>query len=309
MHRIQEMNTSLLIGTMIKGRYIVEDILGKGEFGTVYLVRDKRDNQKLFVLKEISSPASKEPDRIPFETVLLQQLHHPALPRVYQILRDDIHGCPYLLMDFVEGTSLETLQAEQSGHCLPLSQVMTLMAPIIEALIYLHNQQPPIIHQHIKPSSIIKPKVGARTMLVGFSFIKKYDADKITTTVRYGSPGYTAPEQYSTTRRISSRTDIYALGATLYTLLTGTVPAEALYRLAQLRQKSPDPLVPANEIIPTISPTIAWVIQRAMSISSDDRFPTVERFRDALWQASISPSEAQQIPPYMVAATNEAKRE
>src|SRR6266446_4347411 len=134
------------------------------------------------------------------------RVNHPALPRVHQVLDDDRHDHSYILMDYIEGTSLETLQSEQPERRFSLPRVMTLMAPIMNALIYLHNQQPPIIHEHIKPSSIIVSKTGTRAMLVGLGFARQDD------TVRYDTRGYTAPEQYSATSSVSPRTDIYALG-------------------------------------------------------------------------------------------------
>src|SRR5207237_331839 len=129
--------------------------------------------------------------------------------------------------------------------------------------------------------SIIVSKNGTGTMLVGFGFASQHD------TVRYGSRGYLAPEQYSATRSISARTDIYALGAVFYTLLTGTVPRAAHNRLTQLESKQPDPLVPANQLVPTIPAALADVIHRAMSINRNDRFSSVEQLWEALWQAVI----------------------
>jgi serine/threonine protein kinase len=229
---MQNFNTLLTAGTTIKDRYVVEDVLGKGEFGTSYLVRDRRENQKLFALKDLINPAGKRRNRIPSEVVSLMRLNHPALPRVHQVLNDDMHVHSYILMDYIEGTSLEALQFEQPERRFSLPQVMTLMAPIMNALIYLHNQQPPIIHEHIKPSSIIVSKTGTGTMLVGFGFASQHD------TVRYSSRGYLAPEQYSATRSVSPRIDIYALGAVFYTLLTGIVPPRGTQPIDTTRKQA-----------------------------------------------------------------------
>lgn len=300
---MQNFNTLLTIGTTIKDRCVVEDVLGKGEFGTSYLVRDKRENQGLFVLKDLINPVGKGRNRIPSEVASLMRLKHPALPRVHQVLNDGIHDQSYVLMDYIEGTSLEALQYEQPERSFSLSQVMTHMAPIVNALIYLHNQQPPIIHEHIKPSSIIISKIGTGTMLVGFGFARQYN------TVRYSSRGYLAPEQYSATRSVSPHTDIYALGAVFYTLLTGIVPRAAHNRLTQLENKQPDPLVPANRLVPSIPGALADVIHCAMSISIIDRFSSVEQLWEALWQAVIvDPMVPQSLEPTVV-VPDEGSRE
>src|SRR2546430_6535790 len=125
---MQKFNTVLAVGTTIKDRYVVENVLGKGEFGTSYLVRDKRENQKHFVLKDLINPVVKGRNRILSEVVSLRRLNHPALPRMHQVLDDDMHDHSYVLMDFIEGTSLETLQSEQPERRFSLSRVMTLMA-------------------------------------------------------------------------------------------------------------------------------------------------------------------------------------
>jgi len=300
---MQNFNTHLPVGTTVKDRYLVEEILGKGEFGTSYLVRDKRENQRLFVLKELINPAGKGRNRIPSEVVALMRLNHPALPRVHQVLNDDIHDQSYLLMDYIDGTSLEALQSEQPEQRFSLSQVMTLMAPIMNVLMYLHNQQPPIIHQHIKPSSIIISNTGTGTMLISFGFSRRYD------TMRYDSRGYTAPEQYSATSSVSPRTDIYALGAVFYTLLTGTVPRAAHNRLIQLENKQPVSLIPANQLVPAIPTALADVIHRAMSISRNDRFSSVEQLWEALWQAVIISPMVEQPHESMFVVPDEGSRE
>ena len=276
---MQKFDALLTAGKTIKDRYIIEDVLGKGEFGTSYLVRDKRESQKLFVLKDLIIPAGKRRNRNPSEVVSLMRLNHPALPRVHQVLNDSTHDHLYILRDYIEGTSLETLQSEQPERRFSLSQFMTLLAPIISALMYLHAQKPPIIHQHIKPSNVIVSKTG--TMLVDFGFAWQDN------TVRYSSRGYLAPEQYSATSGVSPGTDIYALGALFYTLLTGTVPQAVHKRLTTLENKQSDPLIPANQFVPALPAAIDDALRRAMSLNKEDRFASVENLWSALWQAVI----------------------
>ena len=122
---------------------------------------------------------------------------------------------------------------------------MTLIAPIVNAVTHLHTQRHPIIHGDIKPSNIIMRKDGATAVLVGFSLVKEAVTNRTLTFDRYHAPGYKAPEQYSGVT--DPRTDIYALGAVLYTLLTGSIPAGALYRVRHLVEKKPDPLISMNQ--------------------------------------------------------------
>jgi serine/threonine protein kinase len=277
---VQEVQTTLPIGTIIRERYIVEDLLGKGGFGAVYLVRDQRVKGNLFALKEMVDTSKQERARFAFECEVLKRVDHPALPRIYRVFEDDKNNRAYMLMDYIDGPNLEALRQKQPQKRFTLNQVMTIMAPVMNAVSYLHQQTPPIIHRDIKPANIIVPTTNDHSMLVDFGIAKEYDPDSTTTAVRRCSPGYGAPEQYS--RGTNTRTDIYGLGATFYSLLTGVVPDDAFYRMTQLGTNGIDPLEPVNRLVPGIPPAVSDAIQRAMSINSNDRFATVEQFLQAL---------------------------
>src|SRR6266567_585214 len=232
---MQQVTGILSSGIIVQDRYAVEELLGRGGFGAVYRVRDQEVSGQLFALKEIADPSRQGRNRLIHEWKLLQQLHHPALPRVYRVF-----------------------DSEQG------------------ALAYLHHQQPPILHRDIKPANIILTTTGDKAVLVDFGIAKEYDPDDTTTTLRHCSPGYGAPEQYST--GTDTRTDIYGLGATLYALITGLVPADALHRMTRLGNTGMDPLEPVNQIVPAVPTFVAEAIHRALSLRSGDRFSTVEQF-------------------------------
>ncbi len=276
---MQEVQTTLPIGTVLRDRYVVEGLLGKGGFGAVYLVRDQRVKGNLFALKEMVDSSKQERARFAFECEVLTRLDNPALPRVYRVFEDDKNNRAYMLMDYIEGPNLETLRQKQPDRRFALQQVMSMMAPIIGAVEYLHHQKPPIIHRDIKPANIIVPDAGDTAMLVDFGIAKEFDPDSTTTAVRRCSPGYGAPEQYS--RGTNTRTDIYGLGATFYTLLTGFVPEDAFHRMAQMGSRGTDSLEPVNKLVPTIPSHIARAIEKAMAINIVDRYDNVEQF----WQA------------------------
>lgn len=269
----------LPIGTIIQGRYLIEDVLGRGGFGAVYLVRDQYVKQNRFALKELIDPDRREHNHFFLEAKLLQRLNHPALPQVDRVFEDERHTRAFMLMDYVEGQNLETLRRHQPERRFFFLQVLTIMAPIMDAVSYLHNQQPPIIHRDIKPSNIIVTTSG-KTVLVDFGIAKECDPDATTSAVHHCSPGYGAPEQYG--RGTNTRTDIYGLGATIYTLLTGVVPTEAIYRITRLASGRIDPLDPLNELEPSVPSHIADVVHRAMSVNASDRFSSVEQFWEAL---------------------------
>ena len=144
---MQEVQTTLPMGSILRERYIVEGLLGKGGFGAVYLVKDVRVQGNLYALKEAINPQRRERERFVFEGELLKHLDHRSLPRVYRIFEDDTNRRAYMLMDFIEGPNLEVLRQIQQGKHFPLQQVLTILAPIVDAVHYLHHQSPPILHR------------------------------------------------------------------------------------------------------------------------------------------------------------------
>ncbi len=163
---------------------------------------------------------------------------------------------------------------------------------------YLHKQDPPIIHRDVKPANIIVPTANDEAVLVDLGIAKEYNIDATTTAVRRCSPGYGAPEQYD--KGTNPRTDIYGLAATLYVLLTGVIPTDAFFRMAQIGGRKHDPLEPVTQLVPSIPRPVSAAIQKAMAINSVDRFASVEEF----WQAlSLYQSDKSALQPLPVAAS------
>lgn len=286
---MQGVQAPLPAGTVIRKRYIVEALLGKGGSGAVYLVRDLRNKNaqhNLFVLKEVIVPNGQERCRLFREAVLLRELHHGGLPRMYQVFNDDKSECVYLLMEYIEGQNLEKLRQKQPEQQFLWNEVMSIMVPIVATVSYLHHQQPPIIHGDIKPTNIIVLKTGfIRSVLVDYSLVKAYDA--IPPPAHSHLPSYKAPEHHTGGAGIQS--DIYGLGATSYTLLTGIVPVDALSRMALLDNEGVDPLKQVNEVVPTVPVRVGKVVDQALSLDAHNRFSSVDQFWEAFWSLEEQP--------------------
>lgn len=271
-------------------RYRVEKLLGKGGFGAVYLVKDRLTQEHQFALKELIEPGEHDYERLLFECEMLKRLDHPALPRVYHVFEYARLKRVYLLMEYIRGKNLEDLREEQPNFRFPLKVALSIMTPIVDALGYLHSQNPPIVHRDIKPDNIIVPLDGGAAVLVDFGTAKEFVQDGTTTVFRHGSPGYAPIEQYSSGSRTNLRTDVYGLGATLYTLLTGVTPVDAIARLTEENGK--DPLKPVHEIVPDIPRPVSHAIQCAISIYNHNRFSSVEQFWEALHSDSFELPES-----------------
>src|SRR6266446_8360572 len=300
MYELQQKQMTLPGGVTVRdsfgNRYVIEALLGEGRAGVVYLVRDRRVKQNLFALKEVINPDKHDRERFIFEGELLKRLDHPALPRVYRVFERDKLKCVYMFMDYIRGKNLEGLRVEQAEQRFSLPIALAIMAPIVDALIYLHHQDPPVVHRDVKPANIIVPVGADAAVLVDFGSAKEYVADETTAIIRHGSPGYAALEQYG--GGTTPRTDIYGLGATFYTLLTGTIPIDAIVRAAG--SKGTDPLKPVHLLAPAVPLAVSEAIGRAMALSSEDRFATVEEF----WQVlSAHMTQYVQLPRVTAADT------
>ena len=284
---MQDVREALPVGSVVHDRYVVEKVLGRGGFSAVYLVRDQRVRHNLFALKEIIDPQKRERERFTFEAEVLRRVDHPSLPRVYRVFEDDANNRAYILMDYIEGPNLEVLRRQQAEKRFSVQQVLSIMGPIMNAVAYLHQLKPPIIHRDIKPANIIVPASGDEAVLVDFGIAKEFDPESTTTAVRHASPGYGSPEHYAT--GTNPRTDIYSLGATLYTLLTGHVPVDAFYRTTQMGSRGTDPLEPIHTYAPNVPRHMADAIYRAMELDSEKRFASVREFWRALTNESPEP--------------------
>lgn len=276
-------------GEVLNQRYRIEALLGKGGFGAVYRAWDLNFDLPCAVKENIeTSPEAQR--QFLREARLLHTLRHPNLPLVKDHFILPGQG-QYLIMDYIEGQDLQE-KLDQAGGPLPEAQVLTWLGEICAALNYLHEHQPPIIHRDLKPANIRVTPQG-QAVLVDFGISKVYDPTLRTTQgARAVTPGYSPVEQYGQAST-DARTDIYALGATAYALLTGTAPVEAIRRI------SGETLTPPRRLNPQISPHVEQAILRAMETLPANRFQSVREFQQALHR-DASAGEPARVAPTLV---------
>ena len=264
---------TLNAGTVLNNRYRIAKLVGQGGFGAVYRAWDTSLSQPV-ALKENNDGGLESQRQFEREAKLLAGLRHPNLPRVIDHFIVPDQG-QYLVMDYVEGKSLAALLAER-GRPLDEAEVLPWIRQVADALDYLHTSAPPVIHRDIKPDNIIITDKG-RAMLVDFGISKVYEANKGTTIGAKGvTPGFSPPEQYGQ-GGTNARSDVYALGATLYTLLTGQVPPEGPDLGSGLAL-----LPPPAMVNPTVSKRVSGAIEAAMAPSVSQRLASAGDFVAAL---------------------------
>jgi len=266
--------------TVLQNRYRIVRLLGQGGMGAVYEAIDER-LETTVALKESLFADERLRKQFEREAKLLAGMHHPALPRVSDHFGEG--DGQFLVMQFIPGYDLSQMMARKQGP-FPPDQVLTWGDQLLDALDYLHTQDPQIIHRDIKPQNL-KLTGRGQIILLDFGLAKGQAGGVSVVTTSASIYGYTpnyAPLEQIQGMGTDARSDIYALSATLYHLMTAVKPPDALTRAASLVNGQPDPLTPANEILAGIGPEVASVLARGMRQSRDQRYPTAAAMRDAL---------------------------
>lgn len=280
--------TGLAPGTVLRDRYEILELIGQGGMGAVYKAADRRLVGRLCAVKEIlpglgayEEELTAYQEQFYREASLLAQLDHPNLPKVSDYFSED--GREYLLMDYVPGRDLREIieEARIRGVFLEESQVLEWARQLCDALAYLHSRDPVVLHRDIKPSNI-KLTPSGHIKLVDFGLVKVLSGDEnrtVTVVQGRGTVAYTPLEQYGgDAGHTDVRSDIYALGATLYHLLTLRAPVDARQRFLH-----PGSLPLPRTINPAISPATEQAIMAAMAMHPDDRPRSIEDFADLLF--------------------------
>lgn len=277
---INPVTGNLQAGTMLGGRYQIVCLTGRGGFGAIYEARDTRfQSLPLVAVKEMSD-AHLDADDLDYallsfrqEADLLAQLEHPNMPAVIDFFEEKNKA--YLVMEFIRGT---TLKQEQDAARSPLDEkrVLGWALQLCDVLHYLHTRPQPIIFRDLKPSNVMVTKKG-QIKLIDFGIARFFKEDALKDTRSLGSSGFAAPEQYGLYQS-DARTDIYALGATLYILLTGVAPADSI-----VRQASAESLKPPRTLNPALSQAVESIVLKAIALEPANRYQSAsEMFYEIL---------------------------
>ncbi len=321
-------------GTILHGRYRVERALGSGGFGHVYLSVDLQTNTQ-YAIKEYLVTGASGKAQLEHEAQVLSHLHHPNLPALLTAF--DERGHYYVVLGYIEGNDLTDYirVVRQKNEVIPIARLMEWLLSICDAVAFLHSQRPPIIHRDIKPDNIrITP--GGTAILVDLGNAKEAaNGARTLFFIRHqGTPGYAPLEQYPGGTGTDERSDIYALGGTLYFALTAQEPPSVSARNQALQQKQPDlpglqerlaqnppdvpqeprqfrlgvskPAKPAPRhsrhlaqlgmLPPELLRKLDAIIQRAMAMKPKDRYQSVTEFSNDL-KMVLKALPASTIPP------------
>ena len=276
------------LNTLQNNRYKIQAILGQGGYGITYLAEQTTLGRQVaikeFFMKDYCGRASGSPEvtlgtdgsremllryreKFKKEAATLARLNHPNIVRVIDMFEEN--NTYYYVMEYADGPSLSQIIKERVK--LPTDEALAMIRQVADAVSYLHQKG--VCHYDIKPANILTNSMG-KAILADFGLAKQYDeqGEETSTTPVGKSKGYAPPEQYKagSVSTFSPETDIYALAATLYKLLTGITPIESISRVDEEIDFS---ILPAN---------FAGPIRHAMSLKRKDRYQSIEAFMRAI---------------------------
>ncbi len=245
------------IGTVIEEKYEILKEIGRGGMSVVYLANDTRLNRN-WAVKEVRRKGSSKNDEVVVNSLLaeadmVKRLDHPALPRIVDII--DNGETIYIVMDFIEGEPLSKILADCGPQ--PEEKVIGWAMQICDVLSYLHSQKPPIIYRDMKPANIML-KPNGNISIIDFGIAREYKEQNRADTTILGTKGYAPPEQY--TGQTDARSDIFALGMTMYNLLTGVDPG------------SGGPCKPVSQLNSGLSEGIETIIGKCIEPAAENRY-------------------------------------
>ena len=295
LERRVEKTVALPPGTVIAERYTIQKLLGHGGFGLTYLVEDT----KLFarrVLKELFPDGSRRDgtrvvlprdlDEKRFESIknrflvearTLARFQHPSIPTVFDVF--DENGTAYFVMEFIEGPPLSRLIQEKG--VLPDKEAVRITVNLLEVLKLLHGEG--LLHMDIKPDNVLMPPNVNHVVLIDFGSVLEIGSEEPPRTY---TPGYSPLEQSTAGMPLGPWTDLYAVGATLYEMLTGHVPPSAPDRMLGIE------LVPPRKLNPRISEKLEEVVLWVLELEPENRPQTVDELIDRLYDTGIDLSSA-----------------
>lgn len=288
------MSQPLAIGTVLKNQYRIARLVGGGGMAWVYQVEEllpgasPGGSGKLWALKELRPQTENKAEQATArelfeqEARLLRELDQVNIPKITDFFEENGRAC--LVMEFIWGESLEKRLKAANAPLLE-TDVLKWAIQLCEALDYLHHRQPPVIFRDIKPSNVMVTNTGL-VKLIDFGIARTYKVGKKRDTVAMGSENYAAPEQWGK-GQTDARSDVYALGATMYHLLANMAPTPAFL--------PSEPLPLANYNSAVSGKTVA-LIEKAMDRDRKRRFQSAVKMREALVTALPDPYVPPRIP-------------
>ncbi len=272
------------------GKYTIEQELGEGGFGITY--RTRENNGRYVVIKTLNDAVQRRPDFAQFqqdflnEALRLARCSHPHIVRIDEVIQEEPLWC--MVMEYIDGEDLAS-RVENQGALLE-AEALRYIQQIGEALTVVHNNG--LLHRDVKPQNIMLRSGKSEAVLIDFGIAREFSPNLTQTHTQFLSDGFAPIEQYDKRTKRGAYTDVYALAATLYFLLTGEVPT-----LAPLRAIG-TPLEPPKQINPSISDKMNQAILKGMEVNAENRPQFMPAWLELLgMRVAFTVASVQHAPP------------
>ena len=288
---------------MLASKYRLEELLGSGGMGHVYRAvnEDVGRTVAIKILRSEHATQASLVERFLREARAANLVRHPNVVDVLDVGRDG-DGSPFIVQELLHGQDLARFVAGRGGK-LSLDELEEYLLPVIDAVAEAHAQG--VVHRDIKPENVFLAEQGRRRIPklldFGISKMRRPDIRVTEVGVMMGTPAYMAPEQVQGSRDADARTDIWALGVTLFELLSGRLPFEVNDAPALFVAIATQDVPRLADVMPQIAPNISRVVERCVRRLPDERYPSAQELardlRHALEGSEIEPTQKHSFPP------------
>ena len=269
-----------MIGTLLNGRFRLEEQIGSGGMSTVYRAFDEVLERDVAIKVMHASIADDgvQLERFRREARTAAKMSHPHVVTVIDAGEDEGH--PFIVLEYVEGETLK----ERIRRCgpLPVPEAVAYAIEIGRALMAAHNER--LVHRDVKPQNVLLDAEG-RAKVTDFGISRSLDQDGLTATGRVlGTTDYVSPEQ-ALGENVTEQSDVYSLGIVLFEMLTGRVPFKAESQVGVAMKHVREPMPDVQRMRPEISAALAAVVEDATAKELRNRYASVGEMLEHLEQA------------------------
>ena len=266
---------------VIRETWKVERFLGEGAFAEVYRVKHRfLGRQAMKVFKQVGM-TMEEVEQTLDEALMLSQFEHPNIIHVFDAnIMDTSRGiCGFFTMEYVPGGSLEQFWRSHGVQFVPLNTTVDIIKQVCRGIAVAHSATPPIIHRDIKPQNILLgyDGEGLRVRISDFGLAKHVNPMTLMASAR-GTPSFKAPEVFADIQCDSCAGDVWAIGTTLYLLLTDRFPYFEIGEPDMDQTIFERPIIPPSQLNFHVDPSLDQITMRALAIDPKKRYPSAKEF-------------------------------
>jgi Serine/threonine protein kinase len=277
-------------GSIIRGTYEIERFLGEGAFAEVYRVKHRFLGRQAMKVFKMVGMTIEETEQMLGEAIMLSRMGHPNIVRVFDanVTETSKGMCGFFTMEYVAGGSLEQFWRSYGASFVPVPVAVEILRQVCRGLAVAHCETPPVVHRDIKPQNILVgyDQAGLRARVSDFGLAKRVNPLTLLATVR-GTRSFKAPEALQDLKADSCAGDVWALGSTLYLLLTDRLPfSEAGDTDGFDAAMFARPVIPASRLNVQVDPALDQILQKSLSIKPEQRHANAKELLDDLMRWS-----------------------